>query len=233
KRRALIARIPLHGGELEILGEGSVPAVAPDGSLIYATTTPEGSVLWARREGGAARELARFEGEILSVAAGADALLLGRRKRAGRGVDGFPLLGRPPEPQPHGPIRVIPAPRGPPRIVAMLTPAHVLDIEVLPDAARPPVARLESRYVAWDPEGRAIYHETAQALRRLDIASGLDTEVAKVVDNPIVGLAVSPDGATLYTSEQEVREVRRVITNFAARPRPWRLPSDFRAGHPA
>src|SRR5262249_8748845 len=90
-RRALIGRIPLDGGELEVLGEGSVPAVAPDGSLVYATSAPEGSVLWARRDGEAARELARFEGEVMSVAAGADALWLSVRAKAAREVYRLPL----------------------------------------------------------------------------------------------------------------------------------------------
>jgi sugar lactone lactonase YvrE len=34
------------------------------------------------------------------------------------------------------------------------------------------------------------------------------------------GIAVSPDGDTVYVSESHARCVRRLITNFADRPRP-------------
>lgn len=73
--------------------------------------------------------------------------------------------------------------------------------------------------VAWAADGKTFAYWTGTEIRRQDVDTGKDELLLRssLVDG---GIALSPDGGTLYLAEWEGRTTRHMITNFATRPRP-------------
>ena len=67
--------------------------------------------------------------------------------------------------------------------------------------------------------GRRSWYWDGTEIRRQDVDTGKDELLLRsnLVDG---GLALSPDGKTLYLAEWEGRTTRHMIVNFDTRPRP-------------
>lgn len=96
-----------------------------------------------------------------------------------------------------------------------------LTVQALPPGASPGgtgTVEFLAHDVTWMPDGRSVLVWTGDEIRRRNLASGEESLV--IAGKDFRGMAVSPDGATLYVAELEGHVRRQVIQNFAARLRP-------------
>ena len=84
----------------------------------------------------------------------------------------------------------------------------------------PAVRAFEARHrVTWTADGQSVVYWTGTEIRRHFIATG---EEQLLLPRDLVdgGVALSPDGKTLFLAEWEGHSTRYMIVNFDKRPRP-------------
>jgi len=77
------------------------------------------------------------------------------------------------------------------------------------------------RGFAWDADGQSLVYADGSKTNRLFLASGKDVVLVDSSDTDAsLGVAVSPDGNTIFLPERVSHTRRTLITNFGDRPRP-------------
>src|SRR5262249_37314470 len=226
--RGQIVRIPVDGGEPLALADGATPDLTPRGDEVVFAEVGGGRVRAVPVAGGPSRAIAEAPGRVTRLGVGADEKVhLAIAKPDGFEAWAAPLAGGPATREAAAPWFMIwPAPVGGWR--AALAPSLVCTLRIrflppgdsLDDTSAHEVEA--SSYGSWARDGRSyLYVGCDGRAHRFWVETGEDRELAAV--QPHAGVAVSPAGETLYTTEA-VRHTRRVlITNFADRrsaPRP-------------
>jgi serine/threonine protein kinase len=219
------------------LAPGREPVATAHGdAVVFAQLVGRTSrVLAIARTGGAPRELATVDGEVRELYVDDRAIvhLHVQRGSAGKAMH-VPLAGGTPvveggpldllvQPSPTGwVLHVVAAdttvdngPGGAASGSASGGPAR-LDP---PGTTRAPVALGKHvDYAAWNAAGTVVAYVDGREVHRFDIATNRDELVAQITD--AVGVAVSPDGKTVYTLEVEGHVRRMLVRNFGDRPPP-------------
>lgn len=222
-RRAIVA-IPLDGGEERPIVDGETPALSADGQeVIFSRAEGARTLLLAvPRAGGTARPLAEVPGLVTHLAVGPDGILhlarrLDRGLEASRVAPGGAVGIDAPSPY----MQVIPAPRGGWRLAIAMSGDTVRTAHIVPPgrAVDDPQARtVPERLVTWEPSGESFVYWDGAALHRFHVATGTSDLLAPA-EKDLAGLAVSPDGKTLYFTSAVGHVRRHLIDNFADRPR--------------
>jgi dipeptidyl aminopeptidase/acylaminoacyl peptidase len=221
-RRTRIKAWPVRGGELRDFGEGYHPAVTQDGSqVLFAQALRDGRarLVATPRAGGPERTVAELPGDVMEIVAGPDDVVhVSVRGSSGRTLFRVPVAGGTPQAQPGPAIAFYPSPARGWAVSVVQRADGRIEGQVIEDGARAPIASFVMREGGWLRSGEAFVYSNGSDLRRYMIASRED----KVLMPSLLadGIAVSPDGDTVYVSESHARCVRRLITNFADRPRP-------------
>ncbi len=221
-----IAAVPLGDGDRRKIADGDTPALTPDGDTVAWSVADGGAtrLYAAPRTGGAPREIATVPGRVLDLRAAADGTLhLSRTGDQGLEAWRVPLAGGAPEREAPAPFAlVVPAPRGGWRVAVAASAGTVRTGVVVPPgrplALDPSLRTVELRLVAWDASGASFVYWDGAALHRFTVGTGEDRPLGAEKD--LEGLAVSPDGATLYVSSAVGHVRRHLVDNFADRPRP-------------
>jgi dipeptidyl aminopeptidase/acylaminoacyl peptidase len=216
--RAQIVSIPLDGGTQTTLVDGETPALTVDGAEVVFSVTGTGEVRAVPRVGGAARPITTLPGSIRAIHVGDDGKVhVTIAMPTGSEAWVAPLAGGAAErelpspwtalvPAAHGGWRALLAARGGGYRVRFLAPGAPFD----DPAARELSAR--GRW-AFSADGTTWIFNRDGHLFGLDLRTGAERLVAETADN--FGVALSPDGKTLYTSNELGQVRRELITNFA------------------
>jgi dipeptidyl aminopeptidase/acylaminoacyl peptidase len=221
-----IVAVPLAGGDERLISDGATPALTADGREV-AWSVEEGArtrLLAGPVDGKTRpREVATIDGRVTAMHAGADGLLHVTRALAG-GPEAWkvPLAGGAPSREAPPPIaEVVPAPKGGYRI-ALAGRGTTVDAAHVVAPGKPlddPAARILSvRLVAWAADGASFLYWDGTALHRFTAATGQDQPLGAAKD--LEGLALAPDGKSVYFSAAVGHVRRRLIDNFAERVRP-------------
>jgi hypothetical protein len=222
--KRLIVAVSLDDGAERLLGEGETPALSADGRHVIATVEAGRMtriVAWPRG-GGEARTLGTVQARVTDLRVGPDGAIhlagaLDRDRIAWRLVPGGAVERDAPPPV----TLVAPAPRGGWRLAVSEEGATLRTVRLLPPG--PPVddaaaTRIEARAFAWEASGESfVTWDGARVLRRR-VGGGEPEPLAAEKD--VSGLAIAPDGKTLYVSTAVGHVRRHLIVNFAERPRP-------------
>ncbi len=222
-----IVAVPTAGGSQRVLApDGWAATVSRDGrELVYVTRGAPAQLLAMPMPGGGRRTLGRFDGELSRPRIGPD----GWVHVTSDGKEGFtawrvPPDGGPPERAADPPwCEVHPAPAGAWRAITDCS-SDPPDIVLVPPGRAAGDRRNRrlpgAQHLAFEPGGRwLIYAQQGGPVRRLDLRSGSES-VLFAPTAPLVSLAMSADGKTVYYSEFVARVRRQLITNFGERPRP-------------
>jgi Tol biopolymer transport system component len=221
-RRKRIKAWPLRGGEVRDLGEGYHPGVTHDGSqVIFARALLDGGtrLVAVPRAGGPERTVAELPDDVRQVVVGPDEVVhVSVSGTSGRMLFRVPVAGGIPQAQPGPTIGFYPSPAGGWAVSVVQRADGRLEGQLIEDGARSQIASFVMKRGAWSGGGEAFVYSNGSDVRRYTIATREDKVIlpAAVAD----GVAVSPDGDTIYVSESHARCIRRLITNFADRPRP-------------
>jgi hypothetical protein len=205
--------VPIDAGAPRKIANAEYATLVPDGSeLIYAT----GKEIFAvPAAGGDARRLGEAPASIVGLAADEETiwlrLTLGDQRRVGR----IPRAGGAAElVEPTSILHVIPAPKGGRRLVIQTGFEGFLvgPGEVLEDKSHPVGKGLN---FVWAPDGGSVFEVGMQGVTRVTP----DGQHARVLDEPVFKVALSPDGETIYYSRSAGRVERVRMLNFADRPR--------------
>ena len=220
-RRKRIKAWPLRGGEVRDFGEGYHPSVTHDGSqVIFAQVLSDGRsrLVAVQRGGGPERTVAELPGDVIQLAEGPDGVVhVSVRGSSGRTRFRVPIAGGTPQAQPGPAIAFYPSPAGGWAVSVAQRADGRFEGQLIQDGARSPIARFEVKQGSWQGNGEAFVYSDGHDVRRYTLATGEDKVLMPAAIN---GIASSPDGDTVYLSESHARCVRRLITNFADRPRP-------------
>src|SRR5262249_26586573 len=210
----VVVRVTTGAGEEKPLTSGRHGALAPDGrEIVYATP---GQIRAMPLEGGAARTVTMVAQEVEDLEVGPDGIVyLGLGGEGGEEAWQVPLAGGGLTgglPWPWAGIR--PAPRGGWRIVLDgKGDAHILAPGAPVDD---PAARvLRARALVWSRDGGSVVYVADNKAHRLEVATGRDDTLFEIL--LYGGLAISPDGSTIYTGEWYWPRHIELITNFAER----------------
>jgi sugar lactone lactonase YvrE len=218
-RRSHIKTWPLHGGESRELGEGIVPTLTPDqAELLFGQ--PAGAAAWrvvaVSPRGGPARVVTEVLGDVKNIGVGIDGVVH-VTVRGDRGLSLYraPLAGGRAEIEPGPPYARLPSPAGGWTLAWTPRAQGGNEGALLVEGSSTPAFTFELKRMAWAPKGDAFVYFTGSELRRHVIANGADEPLFPT--HEVNGIAVSPDGETIYVSEVRGETVRRMITNFADR----------------
>jgi Tol biopolymer transport system component len=227
--RSYAVVLSLKGGEERILTPADSLTVTPDGrELVYAINDAQGGVqLWVLAlAGGTARQIAKFPCQIAHLSADPKGWVhvLLREGSTGMILFKVPLAGGAPvaEEAPDGAV-VSSAPTGGWFLVGMPLGSDRYRWQIIePDRplTSPPLRAFEARSpIAWASDGQSLLYWTGSEIRRHVLATG---EEEMLLRSELLegGMALSPDGKTLYMSEWVGRSTRHMIVNFDQRPRP-------------
>jgi hypothetical protein len=211
----VIVSVSTGDGEEKTLVPGRLGALTPDGrELVY---TVPGRVLARPLEGGADRTVAMVARHVGGIEVGPDATVyLGLAGDGGHEVWQVPLAGGELTRALPAPWAwIVPAPRGGWRIAFDGDgAAHVLPPGAPVDDPAARVLRRLSEAV-WSRDGASVVYVAGDKAHRLEVATGRDDTLFDVV--LFGGLAVSPDGGTVYTGEWYWPRHIELITNLAER----------------
>jgi hypothetical protein len=114
-----------------------------------------------------------------------------------------------------------PAPRGGWRALLRRAGRAHYHVRFLPPGAAPDDPTLREvdahRWGGWSPDGSGWLYGQRDGVHLIDVASGADRLLSS--ESFTYGAALSADGQTLYTTHDEARVRRELITNFDERPR--------------
>jgi Tol biopolymer transport system component len=222
---ASIFSVPVEGGDPVKLFDGATPALTPDGAEIVYWVHGTGRVLAAPRGGGASRPVTEVPGRPINIAVGPEGRVhLVVARPPGWEAWGAPLAGGVAERELSAPWGLLlPAPRGGWRAaiewdggrrrVRFVPPGAALD-----DPSARELVEEGRGGQAWMPDGRSwVYVEDTHAVRRFFVDTAENRLVSEGGD--LRDVAVSPDGKTIYTTQNLAHVRRQLITNFADRPR--------------
>jgi hypothetical protein len=221
-----IVAVTIADGGVRPIADGVTAAVTPDGTtVVYATGGTPAELAAIPIGGGAARGLGTIDGRVRKLRVGPDGVVHAMVDRdavleawrvsltggaAVRELD-------PPwcfaQPAPAGGAAVwMRCPPGAP-VEGVIVRAGTIP------AADAPGFRLAGPMFYggdFDATGTVYFAYDQPAVRRIDVATGAATTL---VEAAMFGETVSPDGATIYTTEAVGAARRHLITNFATRPR--------------
>jgi hypothetical protein len=162
--------------------------------------------------------VAELPGDVIQLAEGPDGVVhVSVRGSSGRTLFRVPIGGGTPQAQPGPAIGFYPSPTGGWGVSVAQRADGRSEGQVIEDGARSPIARFDMRQGGWQGNGEAFVYSNGSDVRSYTLATGEDKVLMPAAIN---GIASSPDGDTVYLSESHARCVRRLITNFADRPRP-------------
>jgi serine/threonine protein kinase len=217
---AQLIRLGLADGSQQSLGDGRTPALAADDSVIYFTRH---DVLAMPRGGGPARLVAHLPHDVsvFNMSFGGDgALHLALSTPEGRQAWRAALDGTVTREAPAPYFMVLPAPRGGWR-VARAWKNGKSSLELIPPGGTLGSAmntRLPVLPWVWDTSGLSLIGWDESRYVRVGVDGTVQTLFGRA-DIP-VGVAVSPDGKTIYTSVSTARTRRQIVVNYGERPRP-------------
>ncbi len=182
--------------------------------------------------GGAARRLSVTEGQILAVVPAADTVHLYVDRDGEHAAFRIPLAGGDPTREAPAPwVLVAPSPTGTTTLwVRLEAPGQYAGVFVdgtnTPDLTRvdvrlaPNQLSTPSLYFGFNARGTKLVYYDGKALLSIDTASRQQAPVelgTAVMPSNVLGVALAPDGETVYTSQIVGRVQRAVISNFADR----------------
>ncbi len=225
-----ILAVSTGDGEERTLASGDTPALSPDGAEVLYSVPGTIARIFARpTSGGQPRLVTELARRVYALAVEPDGTLhVGTAGENAFEAWRVPLAGGVPERDAPLPwFQIVPAPAGGWRAAIRVEGGlivHILSREMSLDD---PGARLlrEVDHLAWEHDGASIVYAVGGNIHRLDVATGEDVvlfDVPTTGDVSVRGLAVSPDGKTIYFATDEGRRQSRrmLITNFGDRPRP-------------
>jgi serine/threonine protein kinase len=214
-----LIRLALTDGSQQSLGEGRTPALAADDSVIYFTRT-EG-VFAMPHGGGSARLVTRLPFQAAAMSFGGDGALhltldTSEGKQAWRvTLDGMLTREAP------APYRIVlPAPSGGWR-VARAGQGNMSSLELVPPGGTLGSAtnkRLPVLPWVWEASGSSLIGWDERRYVRVGVDGSVQPLFAR--SGLSLGVAVSSDGKTVYTSASVARVRREIITNYGELPRP-------------
>jgi hypothetical protein len=205
------------------LTEGTRPVVSADGETLYFVRAGEAGseILGGPLAGGPWRRLAAVPSRVLALSFGGDGAIHFTRV-ASDSPEAWRLTvdGRLEREAPAPYDLVLPAPVGGWRVAGERR-GDRRELELIPPDGELGAAgnrRVAAHPCVWDASGRSLIAVDDHHYLRV----GIDGHVEELLDRTpyIAGIAVSPDGATLYTSLPAGHVRREAIINYGDRPRP-------------
>jgi serine/threonine protein kinase len=214
-----IVAVALDSAQERVVADGALPALSLDErEVLYVSTQKR--VMAIARAGGEPRELTTMPGAVLSLQP------LANEVRAFVGMGGelrsfrVPLAGGAAIAEGKTPWCDVAVASsgwqlaeicdGPRRFSRLFAPGAKLD---------PDVPAFETRVAAWDADGRSLVYTDGGSARRRFV-DGRDEKLFQLFDS--MGIAPSPDGKVIYYTTPQAHVRRQIITNWDARPRPWK-----------
>jgi WD40-like Beta Propeller Repeat len=221
QERPRVVVVPLDGGEERTLADGVLPSLTLDGrEVVYLA--PGERIVALPLGGGTPRLLAAAPGRVRRIVVGGDGQVhLAVAEKEGFAAWRVPLAGGAAEREAPSPVElVVPAPRGGWR-AEMVGLAARREVRLYPPGA-PREARPATAFpgmgFTWASDGTWGVYVTERAVRRHTIA-GEDAPLFDALGwDP--GLALSPDGKTVYLPRPMSHVRRQLIVNYGDRPRP-------------
>jgi Tol biopolymer transport system component len=236
--RQVVAAVARHGssrivafavdsGDERVLADGDTAALAPDGrEVLYSVPPVAGErrtrVFAVPLAGGSPRAVTEVEGRVAGLYTGGDDRVhLEVVAGSDRSAWFAPLAGGAAAREVAAPwSAVIPAPAGGWRIVERRDAVGASEARFVPPGApldAPEGRPIHNLHIAWFPDGKSIVYQTQSEVRRCTVG-GEDALLRRAENGG--GVAVAPDGQTVYYSALLGHVRRELITNFAERPRP-------------
>ncbi|HVK71995.1 MAG TPA: protein kinase [Kofleriaceae bacterium] len=221
-----IVAVRLDDGAVRGLAEGVLASVTPDGREVVLARDGVPAVIAAvPLAGGTARTLGQVDGRVRALRAGPDGAVHVMVDR-GTAIEAWRV-----PPDGEAPVReadapwcfVQPAPAGgwslwmrcaggAPTEGVLVAPGAT------PDPAAPGLRMRGPMFFGgdFDARGATLLLYDQPRVMTIDVATGA---ITPQFDAALLGATLSPDGATIYTSEATGRARRHLLTNFADRPR--------------
>jgi len=222
-----IVAVRVADGVIRGLGDGVIATVTADGeSVVIGGDGVPAHLSVVARAGGGARALAQLPGRVRALRAGPDGYVHAMVDRGDtREAWRVAIADGKAEREADAPwCFVQPAPVGGWSVwMRCVDTGPVEGVLVAPGARPDPAApglRFQGPMYAggdFDAAGTVYIAYDQPRVLRIDLATGASTTLFEA---PAYGMAVSPDGQTVYTTEPVGRARRQMITNFASRPRP-------------
>ncbi len=224
---ALIPRIVavrVADGAVRTIADGALAAVSPDGGqVVIASGGAPARLTIGPLHGGERRPLAELDGRVFELGAGVDGYVHADLLRAGvREAWRVPLAGGPPEREAPAPwcfVQVAPTGGWRAWIQCAATSPDRHAVLARGDAPPDPTAPTFLLTVpgAFDAAGARYVYSARTAVELVELATGAHRTLFDEVSH---GIAISPDGETVYSVLVIGRVRRHVVSNFADRPRP-------------
>jgi serine/threonine protein kinase len=223
-----IVAVSVADGSVRALAQGASATVTPDGKdVVVASAGDQAALSIVPLAGGvAARPLGKLDGKVRVMRAGPDRVVHVMLDRAAT-IEAWrvPLDGGAPAREADAPwCFVQPAPAGGTTLWTRCSAdGPIAGVLVPPGGTPDPAAaglRMDGQLFFggdFDAAGTAYFVYQEPKLDRVDVATGA---VTTLFEAALFGATVSPDGATVYSTEAVGRSRRHLITNFADRVRP-------------
>jgi dipeptidyl aminopeptidase/acylaminoacyl peptidase len=226
--RSYVVAIPASGGDVRTLTEGGTASIDPSGQLVLFTDAQDRRrMLIVPRTGGATRVVTEMRGKIFRIRSGADGYAhLMVQGDAGPEAWRVGIADGSTEREAPAPwAMVLPAPTGPWRMALRVSGNLLDDYACLlapgmtPDD--PGADIILGMDLNWDYDGRSVVYKHEGKVHRRFVDTRKDVTLNLELPLAVVnGLAVAPDGKTIYNVMFVGRVRREMITNYGDLPRP-------------
>jgi serine/threonine protein kinase len=217
-----VVKLLLADGTQTVLAPGYLATLSPDDATVYVASDEDGDGVRAMPlAGGAAHTLARLPRPAVAMSFGGDgALHLALRTKQEPEAWRLELDGKLTREAPAPYRIVLPAPVGAWRVAGIDEGEHHQLELIAPGSVlgAPTNKRLPVLPWVWDANGRAVIGWNETDFVRV----GLDGTVQRLaaLGDGAYGVAISPDGKTLYGAQAVGHTRRELVANYGERPRP-------------